>query len=187
VGVLATAGVQVRASAKGCGGSTSRLHPSVRVNKPRSDRGAVLPCWPEDSDEEPGGPNRRQHPDRNDDHRGHSVDRQAVLRQETCARSALGKDGRWNRAAGDKHTQRNQDQVIEVAKNRYRIGDEIDRAERVADHARGEHLRVPWYPWVPISEVECVHFGLEAPCAFPPRRTEVFKSHVSPAGFAKGA
>src|SRR5262249_16928501 len=54
-------------------------------------------------------------------------------------------DLRRNQLDDGQNAQRDNDDMVQVAEDRHEVGNQINRRKRVACHAKGERLGVPWH------------------------------------------
>ena len=94
----------------------------------------------------------RTHPDDNNDRRGDVASRPVPLGVQERRRATFLHYFARNEAAGEPDSQRNYDQVVNIAEHRYEIEDQVDRAQRIRDDESRYHLRVPGHARIATSE-----------------------------------
>ena len=112
-------------------------------------------------------------PDRNDDGCCHLVHRQPFGRGRCGFR--VSPSFRRYQSYGKGDPDREENQVVELAKHRNRIGNQTDRTQRVRDDARRHDTRQPRSPRIAVGDGQCQHERFEparplSPLLHPGRR-----------------
>jgi hypothetical protein len=83
-----------------------------------------------------------------------SAYRLSILDCVLCSRTTLGQYRLRYHLDCQGDAQWYQDEIIQIAKHRDKVWNQIDRAERIPDDTGHKKLCVPWRLWVPHSQVE---------------------------------